>query len=174
MKSFHDLIINRRSIRKYTPNEISPENVKTILEAALLCPTSKNKRPWQFIVVENKQALEELSKCKDLGAKPIANCSLAVFVVADGNIDTWIEDSAIAAFTMQLQAEDLGLGSCWIQIRNRFQADTTPAEEFVQNFLEIPADMRVLCAITLGEKDEERKPMDPEKCIWEKMHIGKW
>lgn len=174
MKSFHDLLINRRSTRKFTENEISPENVKTILETALLCPTSKNNRPWQFIVVEDKQMLQELSKCKDFGSKPIANCSLAVFVTADSNVDTWIEDASIAAFAMQLQAEDLGLGSCWIQIRNRFQSDMSSAEEFVQNLLEIPAEMRVLCAITLGEKNEVRKPMDPEKCIWEKMHIGKW
>ncbi|MDE5923014.1 MAG: nitroreductase family protein, partial [Muribaculum sp.] len=53
MTSFHDLITNRRSIRKYTDEEISADDVKTIMEAALMAPTSKSSRPWQFVIVED-------------------------------------------------------------------------------------------------------------------------
>ena len=69
MGNFHNLLINRRSIRKYKDAEISAESVKTILETALISPTSKNKMPWEFVVVEDKDMLSELSKCKDFGAK---------------------------------------------------------------------------------------------------------
>ncbi len=98
MKDFHDLIVNRRSIRRYTPEEISPEDVKTILEAALMAPTSKSSRAWHFVVVEDSKQLELLSKCKVSGAGPVAGCALAIVVAVDAKItEPWIEDASIAA-----------------------------------------------------------------------------
>lgn len=118
MKSLHNLLIHRRSIRKYTQEALSPEAVKTILEAGLLAPSSKRCTPWEFIAVEDKETLARLSECKTSGAKPIAGAALAIVVTADMTLtDTWIEDASIAAILMQLQAADLGLGSCWIQVR---------------------------------------------------------
>ena len=120
MKSLHDLLIHRRSIRKYTQEALSPEAVKTILEAGLLAPSSKRCTPWEFIAVEDNETLARLSECKTSGAKPIAGAALAIVVTADMTLtDTWIEDASIAAILMQLQAADLGLGSCWIQVRGR-------------------------------------------------------
>ena len=113
MESFHDLLVRRRSIRKYTDEEIAAEDVQLILEAALMAPSSKNCRPWHFVTVEDKKKLELLSHCKDFGAAPIGKCSLAIVVSADPAItDTWVEDATIAATFIQLQAEALGLGSC--------------------------------------------------------------
>ncbi len=51
MENFHDLVINRRSIRRYTDQQLDPEQVKLILEAALMAPTSKNSRSWHFVLV---------------------------------------------------------------------------------------------------------------------------
>ena len=136
MENFHELLVNRHSIRKYTDTEIPGDYVKTILEAALMAPSSKRSQPWQFVVVEEKRMLETLSHCKEAGAAPIAHCSLAIVVTADPEKgDAWIEDAAIAATYMQLQAEDLGLGSCWIQIRGRFTADGMSADEYVKENL---------------------------------------
>lgn len=175
MENLHDLLVNRRSIRRYTSQEIAPEDVKLILEAALLAPTSKSSRPWQFIVIEDKETLERLSYCKPAGAMPIAKASLAIVVVADPTLsDPWIEDASIAAAYMQLQAADLGLGSCWIQIRGRFTADNIPSEEYVQEIVGLPDTMPVVCIMTFGHKDEERKPCDTSKLLWEKVHIGTW
>ena len=170
MENLHQLLVNRRSIRRYTSEAIDPESVRLILEAALLAPTSKSSRPWQFVVVEDKETLQRLSECKPAGAGPIAKASLAIVVAADPSLsDPWVED----AF-MQLQAEDLGLGSCWIQVRGRFAADGTPSEEHVQSVLGMPDTLPVVCIITLGHKDEERKPVDTSKLLWEKVHIGMW
>ncbi len=175
MKNFHELLVNRRSIRKYTGEAISPEDVQLILEAALMAPSSKNSRPWEFITVEDKKKLELLSYCKEFGAAPIGKCSLAIVVCADpAQSEAWIEDATIAATYMQLQAEALGLGSCWIQIRGRFSGDGEPAEDYVRALLDIPISLPVLCIVTLGHKDEERKPFNPEKLLWERVHIGKW
>lgn len=175
MGNFHELLVNRRSIRRYTSEEVSAENVKLILEAALMAPTSKSTRAWQFIVVEDKDMLERLSHCKPAGAVPIAKAAFAVVVAADPTLtDPWVEDASIAAAYMQLQASDLGLGSCWIQVRGRFAGDNTPSEEYVQELLGMPDTLPVLCIMTFGHKDEERRPCDTSKLLWEKVHIGSW
>lgn len=175
MKNFHELMFNRRSIRKYTDQEIAADDVKTILQAALVSPSSKGKMPWQFVAVDDRDMLKRLSQCKDFGARPIEGCALAIAVTANPyESDAWIEDASIAAFAMQLQAQDLGLGSCWIQVRDRFDKEGKPAEDNVKELLNIPPDMRVLCIVAIGHKNEERKPLEEEKCQWEKVHIGEW
>lgn len=175
MDNFHDLIINRRSIRKYTDQQIDPEYVKLIIEAGLMAPTSKSSRSWQFIVVEDKDMLERLGNCKPRYATSIARAPLAIVVAADpAKSDAWIEDASVATAYMQLQASDLGLGSCWVQVRDRYGDDGMPAEEYVQEALGMPDTISVLCILSIGYKDEERKPLDPEKVLWENVHIGKW
>ena len=174
MKNFHELLLTRHSIRKYTEEPISGEDVKTILEAGLMAPSSKRKTPWHFVVVEDKAMLAQLSQCRDAGAGPIAQAALAIVVTVDMTLsEAWVEDASIAAVLMQLQAHDLGLGSCWIQLRNRSLGEEA-TEDIVREMLDIPETMGVLCAITIGHKDEERKPFDEEKMMWEKVHIGKW
>ena len=175
MKDFHDLIVQRRSIRRYTDSPLSPDQVTLILQAGLLAPTSKSSRAWHFIAVEEKDMLERLAGCKSAGAASLPGCSLAIVVTVDSTVsEAWIEDAAVAATLMQLQAEDLGLGSCWVQVRGRFTADGTPAEEVVQESLLMPENITPVCIITIGNKNEERKPQNIEKLKWENVHIGKW
>lgn len=175
MENFHELLINRRSIRRYTPQPVDPDHVRQIIEAALMSPSSKSVRPWQFVVVEDKEMLQKLSQCKSNYATSIASAPIAIVVTADiTRSDAWIEDASIAAILMQLQAQDLGLGSCWIQVRERFREDGMPSEEYVREALGIPEEFAVLCILTIGHKDEERKPINPEKLLWEKVHIGSW
>ena len=59
----------RRSHRKFTNEEIDPEDLKLILRAALMSPTSKSQRAWQFVVVDDKQDLEKLADAKNLGSQ---------------------------------------------------------------------------------------------------------
>lgn len=175
MTQFSEMLFKRHSIRRYTQQPIPADDVKTILQAALLAPTSKSSRSWQFIVVENREDLEALAKLKPLGAHPIAKATMAVVVVSDPEkSEAYIEDATVAATYMQLQAEDLGIGSCWIQVRGRFDANNEPSEDYVQHLLDIPPYLKVECVITFGYKDETRRPVDPDKLQWEKVHIGKY
>lgn len=82
--------------------------------------------------------------------------------------DVWVEDASIASIYMQLQAEDLGLGSCWCQIRNRQTEDDTDANVYVRNLLDVPYQLEVLSIIGFGYKDQERKPFDEAHLQWEK------
>ncbi|MDR0744207.1 MAG: nitroreductase family protein [Tannerella sp.] len=174
MKDFESLIIARRSTRKFTEKQISPEDVRKILQSALLAPTSKNCKSWEFVAIEDKSLLRQLSICKDAGGAFLEGCTLAVVVMGDRTkTDAWIEDASIAAIFVQLQAEDLGLGSCWCHVRNRFTADTE-SEQYVRELLDIPDHFGILCIIGIGHKDQERKPNDLSNLTWEKIHIEKF
>ena len=175
MENFHELLLNRRSIRKYTDEPVDADAVRLILEAALTSPSSKSVRPWQFVVVEDKEMLARLGKCKPNYATSIANAPLAVVVTADPLAsDVWIEDAAIASIYLQLQAEDMGLGSCWVQVRERFTAAGVPSNEYVHDVLDIPLQLQVLSVIAIGHKGMERKPFDEDHLQWEKIHLNKY
>ena len=174
-KEFHDMLFTRHSIRKYTDEPIDGEHVKLLLEAALLAPSGKSVRPWEFVVVEDKEVLAKMSECRTFGSGPVAKCKLAIVVCGDpGKTDVWVEDCTIAATYIQLQAEALGLGSCWIQMRGRFDKDNNDSADLIRELLDIPGEQQVECIIVLGHKDEVRRPVDPDKLLWEKVHIGKF
>lgn len=169
------LLVERHSIRRYTEQPVDPDAVKTILEAALLAPTSKSARPWQFVVVEDRETLLKLATCKPVAAHALKGAAFAVVVMADPErSDMWIEDCAIAAEFMQLQAAALGVGSCWIQVRNRFDAENQPSANVVKETLGIPDSLQVECIMSFGISAENRKPVDLEKLKWEKVHVGRW
>ena len=175
MENFSELIKNRRSMRKFTDEELSQEQVVTLLKAALMAPTSKRSNGWQFIAVDDKETLEKLSHCKEQAYAFIADAALAIVVTADPLAsDVWIEDASIASIMLQLQAEDLGLGSCWVQIRERYAATGMPSDEYVRSVLDIPLQLQVLSVIAIGHKGMERKPFDESHLQWEKIHINKF
>lgn len=173
MTNLHDLLVERRSIRKYKDIPLDPETVKTIIEAGLLSPTGKNARAWHFIAVEDKEMLMRLSQCKQAGALSVAKSALTICVAVDVTAsETWVEDGAIAAAYMMLQARDLGVGSCWIEVNGRLTADGTPAEDVVSELLGLPEHIQPLCLIAMGLPDEERKPQNVEKLLWDHVHCG--
>lgn len=175
MEHFSDLIKNRRSMRKFTGQELTQEEVVALLKAALMSPSSKRTNCWQFVVVDDKEMLEKLSHCKEHGSAFLSDAALAIVVLADPLAsDVWIEDASIASLMIQLQAEDLGLGSCWIQVRERFTATGMPAGEYVHTLLDIPLQLQVLSIIAVGHKGMERKPFNEDNLQWEKVHLHQY
>jgi len=113
MSDVSEILIRRRSIRKFADEKLSSEETELILRAALLSPTSKNSRSWEFVVIEDKEMLEKLSKCKPNSASFLTGAALAVVVLGNPILsDVWIEDASIASTSMLLQAEDLNIGAC--------------------------------------------------------------
>lgn len=161
----------RRSIRKFTGHPLTPEEISTLTEALLRSPTSRNITPWEFLLVEDPGMLKKLSASKQHGTAFLAGAALAVVIVGDERkSDVWIEDCSIAAFSVQLTAQKLGLGSCWGQIRNRPHDDVQSAEAYVQNLLGIPAHYRVGMIIGIGYPAEMKKPVPAERLPGEKIH----
>lgn len=173
MEKFSELIKIRRSMRKFTDEELTQDEVVALLRAALMAPSSKGCHPWEFVVVDDKELLKQLAHCKEQGAELIEGAPLAVAVLADpAKSDVWVEDASVATTMMLLQAEDLGLGACWVQIRNRAMADGKPAEEMVRAILRVPEHLRVLSIVAVGHKGMERKPFNEDRLLWEKVHIN--
>ena len=175
MKDFSELIKTRRSMRQFTDELLSGDDVKLLLRAGLIAPSSKGLHSYEFIVVEDKQVLPALSQSKQVGSDFLAGAPLAIVVLADPRIsDVWTEDASVAATHILLQAEDLGLGACWIQVRNRQDAEGRPTEEIVKSLLNIPDELRAVCMIAVGHKGMERKPQNEDRLKWERVHIGQY
>ncbi len=175
MKDFKELVALRRSMRKFTGQPLPADDVALLLRAALMAPSSKGKHSAEFVVVDDRDMLTRLSQCKAMGADFVKDAMMAVVVCANPEqSDVWIEDCSVASTLILLQAEDLGIGSCWVQIRERQDANGQDAEENVRALLDIPADRRVLSIIALGYKGMERKPQNEERLHWEQVHTDKW
>jgi nitroreductase len=173
MSSFSELIAGRRSMRKFTGEELSQEDVVCLMKAALMSPASKRSNPWQFIVIDGKETLQKLSCCKKHGAAFVADAAVAIVVTADPLAsDVWIEDASVASLMIQLQAEDLGLGSCWVQVRGRSHPSGISAGEYVHEVLDLPLQLQVLSIIAVGHRGMERKAFDDGHLQWEKIHIN--
>lgn len=164
MERFSELAKKRRSHRKFTPEKIGEEQIQLLLDAALMAPTSKGLHSYSFCVVEKPELLLALSQSKAMGSQFVADAACAIVVLAEPEIsDVWIEDASTAAMSMLYQAEDLGLGACWVQIRERRDADGKDSEEVVRDILSLSASKRVVCLIALGHKGMERKEQNVEK-----------
>ncbi len=151
-----ELLRKRRSIRKFISQPIEDEKVDALIEAAVRTPTSRGRNPWEFIVVTDTQCIKQISLAKKHGSAFLANAPLAIVIAADTEkSDVWTEDCSIAAFTIQLAAEELGLGSCWAQIRLRPHNKTISAEDFLKELLGLPESFAVECVIGLGYPGEE-------------------
>ncbi len=171
MKTIIDLIQKRRSCRSFLPQFIPEDVLKSILKASLLAPSSKNSRPWEFVIIENKEVIQKLSECKPHGAAFLCKAPMAIVILANPlKSDVWIEDCSIATILMQLAAEDLGLGSTWIQVRNRMHNDKVNASDYIKGLINAPEHIEVAAILALGFKEKERAPYSEEDLLWEKVH----
>ncbi|MDA3835644.1 MAG: nitroreductase family protein [Spirochaetales bacterium] len=166
-----ELLAKRRSIRKYTEERVSEELIEALTEAALYSASSRSLRPWEIVVVNDKNLIEELSKAKARGSSFLAQAPLAFAVVGiPEQSDVWIEDTSIVSSNLLLEAEYLGLGACWIQIRNRFAGNGRESEKIVKELLGLPDDRTVESIIAVGYPNESKQPYTREELHWEKAH----
>jgi nitroreductase len=165
------VIQKRRSIRKFLDKPIEAEKIDLLLEAALRAPSSRGLNPWEFVVVTDKNLLAKLSRAKQHGSAFLKNAPLGIVVCADPEkCDVWIEDASIASILIHLAAESLGLGSCWIQIRERMHDEKKSAQDYIAETLHIPAKMRVESIMAVGYPAEQLPPHKKEELLFEKVH----
>ena len=169
-----DAIRTRRSIRIYDKErKLTSEQVQVSMEAALRAPSSMNKHTTQFILVEDKEKLEALSYLRPKGCAFLRDVPLAVVVLGSPiECRHWIADASLAVGYMQLQAWELGVGSCWAEVDGRVTANGQDSAEYVRNVLDIPYQLEVLCIVGLGYVDGDAPERPVESLRWEKIHIG--
>jgi nitroreductase len=175
MNTFFELLKNRRSIRKFTAQAVEPEKIELLLKAALMAPSGKRVMPWHFVVVTEGELLQKLSGARTHGSQFLAGAPLAIVVLADtSKTDVWVEDAAIASAFIQLAAESIGLGSCWVQVRNREHTESESTDAYISKLLNIPERFAVENIIGIGYKDEQKKPFDGTALAFDKVSYNRF
>jgi len=168
-----ELLRARRSIRKYTNKTIEPEKIEILKEAVLRSPSSRNIDPWEFIFVTDRELLVKLSRSKPHGAKFLEGAALGIVVCADGSkSDVCVEDCSIVSILVQMVAQSIGLGSCWIQIRKRMFDGTTTSGRYIKNLLNMPEQIEVESIVAIGYPAEEREPLPKDALKYAKIHVN--
>ena len=168
-----ECIKTRRSIRKFKPSSITKQQIKVMLEAAMLSPSACNTRPWRFIAITNRDMLNKLAEAHPW-AKMLHTASLCIVVVAlpkaqEGQANGlpegfYPQDCGAATENILLQAEAMGLGSCWCGV---YPKENTMLA--VTQVLGIPECEIPFSLIAIGEKDESPNPRgryEEEKVTW--------
>jgi nitroreductase len=169
-KMFLELLKKRRSIRRFQKKAVEKEKIDILLEAALRSPSSRSLNPWEFVAVTDRSRLRELAESKPHGGSFIQNAPLAVIVCGDpAKSDVWVEDCSIAALILHLQAADLGLGSCWVQIRKRNRDEGQTAEDHVKKILGLDSQLAVEAIIAIGYPGEEKKEHAYDSLAFDKV-----
>lgn len=192
-----EIMRNRRSVRKYTSERIDDEKIETVLQAGMLSASSRGRRPWEFIVVRNRETLERMANSRVAGAAMLKGADAAIVVIADPEkCDVWVEDCSIVMANMHLMADSLGLGSCWIQGRLRMASEgvemsgdrtesgrqkaeepaegrraaeqpSETTEEYLRKLLGFPESYRLEAMLSLGMPASHPAPYDLQTVISE-------
>ncbi len=170
-----ELIKNRRSIRRFTDEKISEEDKMSILKAGLLAPAGRGVKTVRFIVVEDAEKIKDLVNCKAHSTSPFLSATLAIIVLADSQkTDTWIEEASIATTFMQLEITNLGLGSTWIQMRNRTNKENENSIDALRARYNFPQNLEPLCVLAIGHKNENIDPYTDADCNLSMIHQEKF
>jgi len=166
-------IQTRRSTRRFKPTPVTKAQTKALLEAAMLSPSACNTRPWRFIAATNREYMNKLADLHPW-AGMLRSAQLAIAIIAlpesqesvQGGLPTgfYPQDCGAATENILIQAEALGLGSCWCGVYPR--QETIDA---VSPLLGVKPGEIPFCIIAIGEKDEFPAPRgkyEEEKVTW--------
>jgi nitroreductase len=172
MTNVMNIIFTRRSIRKYTNEPVSQEQLTLLLQAAMAAPTACNNRLWEFIVITDRAMMDELRRVHEHGRY---NAPAAIIVCANPEIAQnegcnpyWVQDCSAATENILIAAAGLGLGTVWLGVYPREQRVAA-----VRDALSIPAHVTPLCIIHVGHPAEDKPPRtqyDAQHVYWQ--HYG--
>lgn len=172
---FLSLLRQRRSIRKFQPTPVPGEKIEQLVEAMLRSPSSRGFNPWDFIVATDPALLKQLAHAKEQGSAFLAEAPLAIVVCADpARSDVWIEDCAIASVIIHLAATSLGLGSCWVQIRQRRHDANLSANDYLREALGLPEGFQVEAIVGIGYPAEEKAPHSRQALLDERVSANRY
>lgn len=165
-----ETIFKRTSIRRFTDEKVSKEDIEKLLRAAMAAPSAKNAQPWEFIVVQDEEKIQKMSRLTPY-ARPLMHAPLGIVVCGNKEVNSILEycmiDCAAATENLLLEAEHLGLGGVWIGMY------PMPAnfDKFNELFT-VPEHIQPLWMIAIGHKDGEGRYI--EKYNLEKIHFEDW
>ena len=162
-----ELLKKRRSIRRYTDQAVTDEQIRQLLEAAMAAPSASNIQPWEFVVVRDPELKRQLAKTHTWSYM-CADAPVVFVVCGDERASRhWVEDTSAATENLLLAATALGLGAVWVAMyphRDR--------EAYVRQVLSLPEEIRILCLVPVGYPAESKSP--GTKYREDKVHYDKW
>jgi nitroreductase len=163
-------IFRRRSIRQYTPDPVSEEQLQLLLNAAMVAPSAGDQRPWHFVVIRDPKVLAQIPKVHPHAAMA-PKASLCILVCGDEQAQLhpgyWIQDCSAATQNILLEATELGLGAVWLGVHPRPERI-----EGMRALFGLPAHISPLSLIAIGHPAEEKEPaqrFDPSR-----IHLNHW
>jgi nitroreductase len=168
MENLLDLMVSRQRIRDFADEPVSEEQVEAMLKAAMAAPSVQDRRPWHFVVVRKRKTLDKLAQVHKY-AYMLEKAQLAIVICGDQKVSEkyWVEDGCVATQNLLLAAKALGLGGVWISLYPKKKL-----QRVVQELLDIPEYVGVLCILALGtpaEKEQVGTKFDPER-----VHQEEW
>ena len=153
----YEKLLSRRSVRKYTAEQITEEQLDAVLKAGLYAPTAKNNQKPVMVAVRDKETRDLLSKINaeimEIESDPFYGAPCVIVVLADPEFPTWIDDGSLVLGNLMNAANALGLGSCWIN-RARETFDRPEGKELLKKW-GLPEHFRGVGNCILGYAAEE-------------------
>jgi len=166
----YEAITTRRSIRRYAQEPVPEQVIRELLTAAMSGPSAHNRQPWQFMVVTNREQLDDLASIQAYSAT-LSQAPLAIVVCGDMELaqfdDVWLLDCAIAVQNLILLAHDRGLGACWLECHFREERAIAVREK-----LRLPEHILTLAVVSIGHPAEVKAPLERYK--GGRVHHNRW
>lgn len=160
-------IFSRTSVRKFTSEPVSGEQVETLLKAAMSAPSAMNRQPWRFVVISDRQKLDSMAAKMPYARLDTAPMAIVVCGdLSEGENRFWEHDCSAATENLLLAAHAMGLGAVWTAATDGERA------AIVREALDLPSFIHPLCVVPVGHPDGDFTPKDK----WDpsKIHYGKW
>jgi nitroreductase len=163
-----DIIFARRSIRKYSGEPITKDDITKLLEAGMAAPSSRDRKPWHYVVIQDRKTLEKLAEAHPHG-KMLSGAAAAIAVCGDTTIspDFWIQDCSAATENVLVAAAGLGLGAVWLGCHPREERVSA-----IRALLDIPESVGILSLISIGRPGEKKEPRT--QYDGRRVHYEKW
>ena len=165
-----DVILSRRSIRKYVKKSISKESIKKLLEVAMSAPSAGNQQPWHFIVITDTKILIQIPTFHN-HAQMLTEATLGILICLDKNLETHkgmgIQDCSAATENILIAIQAMGLGAVWLGVYPRLERING-----LRNLLNIPENVIPISLISIGYPAEE-KPRE-KRYNESRIHYNKW
>ena len=163
-------LLTRRSVRDFVYRPVPQENIELMLKAAMHAPSARNRQPWQFYVITDREVLRRIPDVHPY-ATMATEASLAVVVCADetilSNPERWGLDCSNATFSIQLAAHGLGLGAVWCGLY-----PDAERQNGIKDLLNLPEDIQPFSLIPIGYPAEALPVVD--RFLPERIHMNQW
>lgn len=163
-------ILSRRSIRRYTKEDVSDEIVKELLEAAMSAPSAGNEQPWHFVVIRDRKILNEIPNIHPYSGM-LREAPLAILVCGDESLQKykgyWVQDCSAATENLLIAINAKGLGGVWLGVY--------PVQDRVtgiRNLLNMPDSIIPFSLISIGYPAEQKPPAN--RYDSSRVHYDRW